>query len=246
MKKSLITLSVACVLSLSAANTNKGNETFDLSWNEIMNEVETQHKSLKKDNVKMEEDEATKKYIKSRYHVNSNKQSAKDRKEKNLKKQIEIGFIYRAPVNYNVTSTNYSTVNDLPVLEETVTEKTTSSVGVHLTGGLDFFELGIPLRNVKASVDIFDDSIDVYVDKRWYMDEYLHEDKFSDTGFFGEAGGGVSFQTKAGLKPKNNIDFIAETGVGYNWEDWQVKSKIKVPVNDFDKTNVQVSVGYRF
>jgi len=211
----------------------------NMSWDEILKSVNVN--PTKQLTVESKE-KRTKEKIEEKYHISVDKMSIHDKKAMMKRKNLDISLIYRQPLNYT-TKTTVQTWDGTAVVNTTEYEKNkTSGIGVSFTGSLDFSEIGFPMKNYYATVDLFTDEIDIMVSRRFQFED--------GNGIFADIGGGVLFQTKDTTRISGDNDFLINTAIGYNFESWQVKLSGKYSIQSLTDENIhsnfQISVGYRF
>lgn len=235
MKKELIILSIALLSINVYANT--------FSWETIKTEIKGDNQKV---NVKSEKNKQTKEYVKSQYGVDVNRKSAAQIQHEKSNKNIEIGMLYRSISDHEEIKQT-SIVNSDSSVSVSRNKITTSkgNFGIFINGKLDLSGLGWNVENLYASTELYTDSVDIGLLKRFYL---FNENPYTTNGMYVEGGGGISYQTKTTDKETGTIDFYGKAGLGYNYNSYNVNLMYKHYMESPTGQNgfLQVGAGYRF
>jgi len=243
MKKLSLLLSTLLITTSLNAMEGKG---IDKTWNEFMKELQVSQMSDVEKELKKEQD--TKDYIFNKHGVLTNRADITKEIEINSRKNIDIALMYRIPQDYT-TSQTYTGTDEAGVTSTitTVDKNSTSSLGVSLTGLLNFGIIGLYTEDLYTSIDVYDDKIGMFLFKRLQSKNAM--------GLYAEVGTGFTYQTKESSYIKDRKDFLIATTIGYNFNSVSIKLNYSYSLfdayysKDYGYTlgdTLQVGVGYRF
>lgn len=175
------------------------------NYQQILNEDEEYQERLK-----ISQQEKAQEHIKKEYGVSVSKQTMEDLKAEYTQKTLEVGFAYRVGGKYGEKEYFGTGVNDY----EVKTEKQ-SNLGLFINGKIDLSSIGQNLKNVYGNIDIFDDQVEVGVEKRITMNS-------DGSGLIGGVGAGISYQIKDTVREKGDTQFYLSGRVGYNMDNFGI------------------------
>lgn len=241
MKKSFLVPGLILVLT---SNFLVASDSF--SWNKIKKEIKSNNVVPSKKEQSIEKSNQTKEYVKSQYGLNVNKKSAAQIQYEKINKNIEIGMLYRPMNSSEKTEESIVTNPDgTNSIQTTTTSVSKGNFGIFINGKLDLSSLGFNMQNLYASTEIYQDSVDIGLLKRFYL---MNDNPYTTEGLYAEGGAGVSYQTKSTDKETGTIDLYGKLGVGYNYENYNVNVAYKQYMeSNTDKNGLfQIGAGYRF
>jgi len=243
MKK--ISILLATLLLTTSLNAMEG-KGIDKTWNEFMQELQVSQMTDVEKELKKEQD--TKDYIFNKHGVFTNRADITKEIEINSRKNIDIALMYRMPQDYSISQTYTGTDETGTANTITVVDKeSTSSLGISLTGLLNFGIIGLYTEDLYSSIDVYDDKIGMFLFKRIQSKDAR--------GFYVEAGTGFTYQTKETSYKKDRKDFLIATTIGYNFKTVSVKLNYSYSLFDayYSKDykyslgdTLQIGIGYRF
>jgi hypothetical protein len=191
--------------------------------------------------------EKTKEYIKYKYGVSVDRKTAKQLREEQKNKSVEMGIFYMKRFTWQtILTTQIPSEDGLSIVTtNTLMDNQTTPFGIYIDGKIDLSSIGWNYKNIYGNIELSEGGFELILEKRWFP---FTTEYGTDNLFFG-IGAGFLYQMNEGVRPQDDITSLMKGEIGYNFETISVKGVYKV-YNEIniagEKTSYTLNIGYRF